>query len=581
MATVHDLVIRNGTVVDGTGAPPLEADVAIDAGRISRVGRVDGSGREEIDARHRLVTPGFVDIHTHYDAQVTWENRLYPSSDHGVTTIVMGNCAVGIAPCKPRHRGLLAMLVSAVEDIPEAVLGEGIPWAWESFPQYLDALGAQHYDMDIAAMVTHTPLRLYVLGDRGAKREMATRENLARMEQLALEGLRAGAVGVSSSRCAFHRTPDGDVAPVEMAGEGELMALARALRTAGTGIYQCIMDFHDTTEEYSTEFDALCRLAQASGGRPTYFTLLEDPRFPDAWPTILRRLKTANAAGLPLKAQVNPRSPGTMFGFDLSFDPFRYFPSYRELAKLPLAQRLAELRKPEVRARILAEKPVALAEDDPIMVWSSGQIEGMYPVGDPPNYEPRPEESVGARARAAGVQPFEWAYDYLLQNEGRNILLKPGANFRHGNLDSALAMMRDENALVTLGDGGAHVGYVCDASIPTFLLTHWVRDRPGERVPLPWAVNAITARAAAAVGFHDRGVVRPGYKADLNVIDFDRLRLHAPQPRYDLPAGGRRVVQRADGYTATIVAGNVTYRDGEPTAALPGRLVRGTQPAPP
>ena len=575
MKPAFDLVLRGGTIVDGSpDAERFEADVAILDGKIAEVGSVVGHGREEIDARDRLVLPGFVDLHTHYDAQVTWEERIRPSSDHGVTTVVMGNCAVGVAPCEPEHRDLLAMLVSAVEDIPEDVLKAGLPWSWTSFPEYLDALEARHYDMDVAALVAHTPLRLKVLGERGTRREMATRANLVEIERLAVEALRAGAVGVSSSRCSFHRTPDGDVTPVEVASDGEVMALARALRTVGAGVYQFIVDFHDTTEDYSTEFDLLRRVCEVSGRRPTFFSLLEDPRFHEAWPSVLRRVDVANDEGLPIRPQVNPRSPGTLFGLDMSFCPLTYHPTYRALAGLPLAERVAELRKEEVRARILAEKPECGPEDDPNLFWMCRRVGRMYPLDDPPDYEPPPDATFAAIAERGGLSVDEVVYDYLLESEGRSILFLPGSNYRAGNLDCALTMMKNPNAIVSLGDGGAHCGYVCDASFSTFLLTHWVRDREGERVALPWAVHALTRKPALAIGFEDRGLVAPGFKADLNVVDFDRLRLHRPEPVFDLPARGRRVVQRADGYEATLVDGEVVYREGVATGALPGRLVR-------
>lgn len=570
----HDLIIRNGTVVDGTGTEPREVDVAISDGRIIEVGKVSGQGKEEIDARGLLVTPGFVDLHTHYDAQVTWAERMMPSSNHGVTTAIMGNCAVGLAPCRPHQHDLLASMVAGVEDIPEPVLMAGVPWGWETYPQYLDALAARRYDMDICSQIAHTAIRLYVMGERAVRREPATADEMRQMRHLVKEAIEAGAFGVSTSRHAFHRTRGGELAPVETADETELLALAGGLKDAGRGVYELIIDLHGTTDEYSPEFEMMKRIVEVSGRKPLTFTLVEDPRYPDTWRSMLRRMAEANAAGLPIKGQSIPRPNGLLFGLDLSFNPLSYLPAYQAIEKLPLVQRIAEMRKPEVRARILADKPASSPIGLNMQMIMEQSLEYIVSWGDEPDYEPALQKTIGYIARQRGIPPMEVAYDLLLEREGQAILFLPASNFVHRSLDSVLEMMKSGQTLVSLGDGGAHYGLICDASIPTFMLSYWARDRKGERLSLPWVVKALTQDTAAIVGLRDRGVLAPGYKADLNIIDFDRVKLYSPTVEHNLPGGGRRLMQRADGYVATIVSGAVTYRNGEASGALPGRLVR-------
>ena len=575
MAHDVDLIIRNGLVVDGTGTEPFNADVAVSSGRIVEVGTVSARGREEIDARGLIVTPGFVDIHTHYDGQVTWESRLVPSSAHGVTTVVMGNCGVGFAPCRPDQHEMLVQLMEGVEDIPHPVLVDGLPWTWESYPEYLDFLATRQYDMDVCGYVPHAPVRVYVMGQRGADREPATAADLGQMARIVREAVAAGAMGFSTSRTFFHRSSDGKSTPSFEAAEGELMALALALKDAGKGVMQLITDF----EEPDQTFALLRRLVERSG-RPLSVSLLEGTYGPMTlrWRDVLDWAAEATSAALPIKAQVLGRAIGVMLGHELTLNTFYTCESYVKLAHLRFEERIRVLQRPDTRARILAEA----ADPNPTIVLGrlAREFDHMFLLGDPPDYEQPFEQSIAARARRAGVTPEELAYDLMLERGGRNNLYVTLCNYENGSLDSSLSMMRHAGAVLGLGDGGAHCGTICDGSYPTFMLTHWVRDRKrGERVPLPQVVKWLSHDTARAVGLLDRGVIAPGYKADLDVIDFDRLLLHAPEVAHDLPGGGRRLVQRAEGYAATIVSGAVVHRGGEPTGSLPGRLVRGPQTA--
>ncbi len=573
MAAPFDLVVRNGTVLDGTGGEPREADVAVKDGRIAAIGRVAGAGREEIDAKGLAVTPGFVDIHTHYDGQVTWDDRFTPSSGHGVTTVLMGNCGVGFAPCRPQDRDSLIKVMEGVEDIPEIVMREGVPWNWQSFPDYLDALAARRCDIDFATQVPHAPLRVFVMGRRGVEREPATAEDMAAMSALVEEGVNAGALGFSTSRSLFHRTSEGVLTPTITAAEEELTAIARGLCRAGKGVIQLLDDFADTTTEGSTEFAMLRRLVEASG-RPLSFTLLDISIYPNRWQTLLREVDRANRDGLPIRGQVAARPVALLYGLELSFHPFSTCPGYRAVDGLPLDQKLARLREPAMKARLLQEDPVYR---NPQMLAFMRSVGNMFVLGDPPNYTPPAEQRLDARAAALGIAPLELAYDLLVSGDGRTILFHPGANYTDCSDANMASMLRHENTVMALGDGGAHYGLICDASYTTHALTYWTRDRPGERWPLPWAIRQLTDVPARAVGLGDRGRLAPGYKADLNVIALDRLRVSAPHPVHNLPGGGRRLEQKAEGYRATIVNGAVTYRDGAFTGALPGRLVRGAR----
>jgi N-acyl-D-aspartate/D-glutamate deacylase len=568
-----DCVIRGGTVADGTGAPLREADVAIQGGRIAEVGKVAQSGAEEIDARGMLVTPGFVDIHTHYDGQATWDNRLSPSSWHGVTTAVTGNCGVGFAPCRREDHGTLIRLMEGVEDIPNAVLAEGLPWNWETFPEFLDSLEARHYDIDFAAQLPHAAVRVYVMGERGADREPATPKDIALMAQIAREAVEAGALGFSTSRTLNHRSSDGKPTPTLTAAEDELLGIALALRDARKGVLQFVSDFNDA----QIEMGMLRRLVEQSG-RPLSVSMAQAESQPNAWRKVLGYIDDAAAAGLPMRAQVAGRPVGLMFGLETTLNPFCTHASWKQIAGLPLAGKLAKLREPAFRAQILEEKAESHAH---FLIHVLQNFEKMYVLGDPPDYEQPPERAVGAQARARGIPAHELALDVMLANEGRGMLYFPFLNYAQSSLDASLEMMKSANTILGLGDGGAHLGTICDSSFTTHMLTHWTRDRTrGERVPLETVVRWHAHDTAAAVGLCDRGLLKPGYKADLNVIDYGRLTLRPPRMSHDLPAGGRRLVQDAEGYRYAIVSGQVTYRDGQPTGALPGRLLRGAQAAP-
>jgi N-acyl-D-aspartate/D-glutamate deacylase len=572
----YDLVIRGGELADGGGGPLRSADVAVTDGRIVAVGTVAGRGRDEIDARGKLVTPGFVDIHTHYDGQATWDSRLHPSSWHGVTTAVMGNCGVGFAPVRPQHRNRLIELMEGVEDIPGAALHEGLSWQWESFGDYLDALDQRPHDIDIAAQLPHGALRVYVMGERGARLEAATPDDLQQMRQLSAEAVRAGAIGFSSSRSVNHRSIKGDPTPSLRASEDELMAIALGLQDAGRGVLQFISDFN--VPSLDEEFAMLTRLVTASG-RPLSFSLAQRHSAPEHWRRLLALTEAANARGLPIVAQVAPRPIGVLLGLQGSRNPFSGCPSYQAIAERSLDQRVALLRQPGLRAQLLAELQHLPSQRDPLIPRLTA-FDRIYTFGDPPDYEPPAEKSVTAIAQRLGVSPAEAAYDLMLAAEGRAFLFAPFANYAHGHLDACHDMLAHPHTVPGLGDGGAHVSIISDGSFPTYLLSHWGRDRAHGRFDIGWLVKRQTADTARAVGLLDRGRVAPGYKADLNVIDLAALQSAAPVMASDLPAGGRRLLQRATGFDATIVSGLPVYRHGEATGALPGRLVRGQTVSP-
>ncbi|HEY2773558.1 MAG TPA: amidohydrolase family protein [Candidatus Binatia bacterium] len=568
-----DLVIRGGTVVDGTGAASREADLAIAGGVIAEVGTVAGSGREEIDARGLLVTPGFVDIHTHYDGQATWDDRIAPTSWHGVTTAVMGNCGVGFAPCRPEHHSLLIRLMEGVEDIPGVVLDEGLAWNWETFPQFLDAVEARRHDIDLAAQLPHAPLRVYVMGERAARLEDATDDEIAEMARLAREAIEAGALGFSSSRTVNHRTSDGKPTPTLTAAAGELAGIASGLKAAGAGVLQFVTDFRDTAQELAL-LEGLCR----SSGRPLSVSLAQADQNPDAWRLVLAWIHSLAEQGLPLLAQVAGRPVGLMLGFEATLNPFVGCESYRRLAGLALAERLAEMARPEMRELILADVEAGRFSAGAKMLM---QFDKIFLLGDPPDYEQEPECSIAARAARDGVGAAAYAYDRMLEDGGHALLYFPFLNYSEGSLEASLAMMQHPDTVLGLGDGGAHLGTICDASFPTHMLTHWTRDRRrGARLPVETVIQWHTRDTARAVGLCDRGVLARGFKADVNIIDYDRLRLRAPRIVRDLPAGGGRLMQKVEGYRYAIVSGEVTYVDGQPTSALPGRLVRGPRSAP-
>ena len=568
---MHDIVIRGGTVVDGTGSEPFEADVAIDGEVITEVGTVADAGRREIDATGLLVLPGWVDVHTHYDGQATWDAELAPSSWHGVTTAIFGNCSVGFAPVAPGGEDFLINLMEGVEDIPGSVLAEGIDFTWESFPEYLDVLASTNRSIDIGAQVPHAALRVYVMGERGADHtERPTPDEIAEMGRLAVEGIRAGAFGFTTSRTKAHRTADGRPTPSLTADADELVGIAEAMGAADVGVLQGISDF-GAPEELAL----LRRLAEVSG-RPLSFSLAQVDHDPGYWRSVLDELARANADGVRMRAQVAARPIGVLFGLEGSVDPLRVFPSYGELADLPIDERVAELRRPEVRERILSETP------DPALAAFLGRALGRtFALSDPPDYEPPAEQSVGAQAERLGMSPWEVVYDLLLADDGHALLYHPFQNYADGDLEPLREMLTDPNTIPGLSDGGAHVGTICDASFPTYLLTHWARDRDrGPRIDLSEIVHRQTQATAEAVGLDDRGVVAPGYRADLNLVDLDALKISPPRIIHDLPTGGKRLVQLVDGYRHTLVAGTETMTDGTWTGATPGRLVRGPQPSP-
>jgi N-acyl-D-aspartate/D-glutamate deacylase len=585
-----DLVFRGGTIVDGSGAPAFRGDVAIADGKICEVGRVAGRGRDERDAAGRLIMPGFVDIHTHYDGQSTWENRFRPSSEHGVTTVVMGNCGVGFAPCRPEERGLLVKVMEGVEDIPEVVITTGLPWKWRTFPEYLDFLSGRKFDADCAAYVPHAALRVYVMGERGARREPSTPVDRQEMRRLVKEALEAGAVGVSSSRSLSHQDSDGETAPHVRAAAEELQALAEGLRDAGKGVFQIAAGLTGqqlknvipeagalAPEEAVRQEIALYSEISHASGRPLTFSLAEVNQAPAMFRLALDLTAEANRRqGVSLSAQTFPRPIGLLFGLECSLHPFKLHPSYKAIDHLPLVERVNQMRKPAVRARILSEEPDPEHPSAMQRFLVQRSLEA-FQFTEQIDYEPDPQTNLTANAAREGRPLAEVAYDALLERDGKALLFLPINNFAGGNLDSAYeALVRDET-LVGLGDGGAHYGFICDASFPTFLLSYWTRDRRkgnGGRIGLADAVHRLTRRNALAVGLADRGLIAPGMKADLNVVDYEKLRLGPPEVAFDLPAGGRRLTQRVAGIEATIVAGEVTYRNGVATDALPGRLVR-------
>lgn len=569
MTSNPTLVIRGGTIADGLGGDLFEADVAISDGRIIEVGRVTGKGDEEIDAKGKLVTPGFVDIHTHYDGQVTWSSDINPSSQNGVTTAIMGNCGVGFAPCRPADHQRLIQLMEGVEDIPEPVLSAGIPWEWESFPDYMAWLAKRSFDMDIGAQLPHAALRVYVMGERGARRDPATAEDNRAMAALASDAVKAGALGFSTSRTLNHRTSTGDYTPTLKAGEDELTAIAGAMQQTGRSVLQFVLDQGSIHED----LPMMLRVAEKTKC-PISFSVTQADKAPRRWRQTLDSINEAAARGLSITAQIAARPVGLLLGLELSRNPFQTHPSYKAIAHLPLAERLVRLRDPATRKAILSE--TATTTDDPLFFRPN--YDKMFLLGDPPDYEQPPERALGAQASRQGRQPEELAYEAMLENDGRGMLYVPFLNYADGNLNAVHEMLRDPHAVPGLSDGGAHCGIICDASFPTYLLTHWTRDRSrGDKLSIPFVVAAQSRKTALSAGLADRGVIARGYKADLNVIDYDRLHLHPPKVHYDLPVGGRRLLQQVDGYDATIVSGVVTQRFGSPTGRRPGRLVQGAR----
>ena len=569
-----DLLIKGGTIVDGLGGEPYVGDVAVSDGMIVAVGTVRGDAASEIDATGLLVTPGFVDLHTHYDGQAIWSDRMTPSSHHGVTTAVMGNCGVGFAPCRAADHDVLVDLMAGVEDIPGVVMVDGLPWDWETFPEFMDALSARQRDIDVAAYLPHSPLRVYVMGQRGANREPATPEDLARMRALAKEAIETGAIGFASSRFAFHKTGGGELIPTYGAAQDEIAAIAAGVADGGGGLIQFVPDI--PAGGYEPVLQHVFEAAQ-DAGLPVTFSLATGNSGDPIWPDAITMIEKFNAAGGAITAQMFPRPIGLVIGLELTGNPFVLYPTYQEIAHLPLAERVAEMRKPEVRERILADKP---GTDGHPLLYLAQAWDWIFPLGDDPDYEPAASTSIAARARARGVSPKEEAYDRLLDEDGHAMLLVAMGNYQNNSLDTVGELLRRDDIVLGLGDGGAHYGMICDASFPTFLLAHWARDRASWRMSVAEVVKELTSVPARVAGLADRGRIAAGYKADLNVIDHAGLRLHRPTIIYDLPAGGRRLDQTADGYVVTIVSGEIIVENGQPTAARPGRLVRGRQPAP-
>ena len=568
---MHDLVIRGGLIVDGTGAASYHGDVAVKDGKIAEVGPRLGAGRREISADGAIVTPGFVDIHTHYDAQISWDPYLTPSSWNGVTSVVMGNCGIGFAPAKAQDRDWLIGLMETVEEIPSASLKEGIRWEWESFPEFLDATEKRKYAIDIGAQIPHAALRTYVMGTRGAANEPASPSELEQMSRLVREGMQAGALGFTGTRSANHRSMEGVDAPGYGVDVNEVTTLAKAAGSVGKGgIIGFIVDWLDLDSEIAW----LQRMRRESG-LPVWLALNQTYDAPQKFADILDRMDKGAAAGAPLYGQTPGRPLGGLIGLTSSRNPFMMHPSYKAIAHLPLEERVARLRDPVFRAKLLSEKVEAQSE---IFRTITGRFSRMFRLGDPPDYEPPFEESVEAMAQARGMNPAELVLDIMLERDGHELLFTPLANYADGNHDALRKMLMHPRAFLGLGDGGAHVARTCDAATPSFMLTHWARDRKrGPTLPLEDVIRLQTSRPASIFGLGDRGVLAPGKKADINVIDFKNMRLRAPEMLYDFPCNARRLVQRADGYVATVVSGEPIFENGKATGAMPGTLIRGAR----
>jgi len=566
-----DLVIRNGLVIDGSGGEGRHGDVAVRDGVIAAVGDVEGTADRTIDADGAVIAPGFVDIHTHYDGQATWDEHLAPSAWHGVTTVVMGNCGVGFAPVRASDRDRLIELMEGVEDIPGAALHEGLSWQWESFAEYLDEVERRPHDIDVGAQVPHGALRLYVMGERGANREPASTDEIEEMGRIAAQAIEAGALGFTTSRTINHRTSRGEPTPTLTAARDELVGIARAIGRTDKGVLQVVSDLVDFDEELET-----FRMMVGESGRPLSLSLAQHARRPLQYRRLLDAFAEANAEGLEMRAQVAARAIGILIGLQASVNPIARTPTFlriNERGRLPLPALVAELRKPEVREAIVDELRAKMRPDSP-----AADPSRIYPLGEQPDYEPDPSSSVAALAARQGIDPLDLLYDLFLEQDGRALLYIPVLNYVDGNLDAVGEMLSHPNAVPGLSDGGAHVGTICDGSFPTTLLAHWGRDRSrGPKFDVGWLISRQTRATAETVGLRDRGLLAPGLRADINVIDVDALTLHSPELSFDLPAGGKRLLQRVDGYLHTFVAGVETYANGKATGELPGRLVRGAQ----
>ena len=572
--STFDLVIRNGLLVDGEGTPPRIADVAVRDGIIVEVGEVDGSAARAIDADGAMVTPGFVDIHTHYDGQATWDGSLNPSSWHGVTTVLMGNCGVGFAPVKPHNHQRLIQLMEGVEDIPGTALNIGLTWQWESFPEYLDYLGTRSFDLDVATQLPHAALRVEVMGERGINREPANAADVAEMRRLATEAITAGALGFSTSRTINHRSSDGSLTPTITAGYEELLGIALGLRDAGRGVLQVVSDFEDV----DAEFDLLHHVV-AGSGRPMSISVAQNRQRPENWRRVLDRISQSRGEGLTMTGQVAPRGVGLLMGLHCTLHPFMTNRVWRRISDLPAAEQAAEMRRAEFKAAVLAESG---SPEEMIKLGGRNifRFEVMFEMDERPDYEPANADSIAARAARAGITPEELVYDLMAADNGDALMYLPMLNYAEGNLNVVREMLTHPFTVPGLSDGGAHVGTICDVSFPTTYLTHWARDRSEGRIPVEYIVAQQTSATARTVGLYDRGVIAPGYRADLNVIDFEHLKVHRPTPRYDLPGGACRLIQEAEGYLHTFVRGIEVAHNGQSTGDQPGTLIRGPQAAP-
>ncbi len=589
-----DIIITGGTVFDGSGGDGVKTNIGIKDGRIVEVGACEGPANTVIDASGHIVTPGFIDLHTHYDGQISWDEELAPSVNHGVTTAVLGNCGVGFAPCRAADRDKLIRLMEGVEDIPGTALHEGLTWDWETFPEYMDAIDAKPHTIDFAVMVPHDPLRVYVMGDRAVFDKPANDAEIAQMKTVVREAMEAGACGVSIGRSDFHKTSDGDWTPGSEAGADELRAIAGALDGLDYGVLQAVNDFDMVRpgETFDTEFDLMEAFFRAGNGRPGSMSLMERDFAPDDWNKIIARVEQLNSEGLDVSLQVAPRAIGAINGLQCTFHPLMAFPSYIAIAQKPLAERVAIMSDPNFKAKMLSEKPVQLSgPDSPVpplvdmMIADFDRLsekQFLLDVNGAVDYEQTADQSIAAMARRDGVSIWEKAYDLMLEDDGKALIYFPVYNYTHMNYDNVLTMMRHPKALPGLSDGGAHVGTICDASFPTYLLSHWTRDRPARGkpgIPLPRAVQMLTGDSADYLGLTDRGRIAPGQRADINIIDYDALTLGVPTMVQDLPAGGQRLIQPVNGYKATLVKGVAVIEDDEITPARPGRLVRFGQSA--
>ena len=561
-----DLIIKNGTLVDGSGSKSKPGNIAIKNGIIAAIGNFSGKANEVIDATNLVVTPGFVDIHTHYDGQAIWDSQLKPSSIHGVTTVVMGNCGVGFAPCKPEDRVKLVELMEGVEDIPAPVMHEGLNWQWETFEEYIKALEKNKLDIDICALLPHAALRVYVMGERAIKHEVATKEDMQTMRKLAKEAVEAGAFGFSTSRTISHKSLKGEYTPTLRAHEDELTAIAMGLSDAGSGFMEIVSDWNEPDPE--TEFEVLKRIVKKSG-RPVVFSCTQRHDRPHFWEDLMSMARQAQKEGLPIRPVVTPRPIGLLLGLNGSQNPFSGTDTYKSISNLPLDRRVIEMRKDEIKNKILSEDPIKGSTFP--LINRIGYTQ-MYRFGSPPNYNPKPEESIEAMAKEKGVTAAELAYEILIENDGNNFIYAPLVNYADHTFGVCKKMLDDKNAIMGLGDGGAHVGFILDAGYPTWLISYWSVKK--KAYSMEETVRRLTSDTANAAGLNDRGLLKVGLKADINIIDWENVGSSDPFMTQDLPAGGKRLMQHTQGYVTTIVSGKVTYKNGEFTKERPGTVVK-------